>query len=331
MPQYGAYTQETAEALARDITSAGGVLIRDRYYLNPAVGNDNNSGEDPRAGFQTLAKAYDKLEDGRNDAVILVGNGQASGSARLDAAFTWAKSAAHLIGAAAPTRTFGRARIATQSGATAFANFITNTGDGNVFSNISLWHGFGTGTAAQICWTDTGERNYYENVFFGGMGDQASADDAGSRCLKIGSGGNGEHTFVDCAFGTNTVTRGAANACIEFAGATPRNFFRRPVFLIQADAASPLALIGSGAGCMDREQVMESPIFLNGVFSGSTTLTAVGTFPASPGGGIILKNPTRIGFTDWGSDANSLAAIYVDGAATGATDDIGRGAVAIAT
>lgn len=82
---------------------------------------------------------------------------------------------------------------------------------------------------------------------------------------------------------------------------------------------------------MDREQLMLEPVFLNGVFSGSTTLAAVATFPASPGGGVILKNPSRIGITDWGTDSNSLLAVWADGPATGATDDIGRAAVTIAT
>ena len=59
---------------------------------------------------------------------------------------------------------------------------------------------------------DSGGRNFYSNVNFGGMGDAASAADAGSRSIKITSG---ENTFDNCSFGLDTVARSAANANIE--------------------------------------------------------------------------------------------------------------------
>ena len=253
------------QATLRQFTNRGGMdLIGSGYFprgrqffLDGANGNDDLGGDRPDRAKLTLAAGHALMESGRNDVLYVIGNGQASGSIRLTEGFTWTKSAAHLIGITAPTRVNSRARFAPASGNAAFANFITNTGDGNIFANFSMFHGFGTGGANQICWTDNGERNYYESVWFGGMGDQVSADSAGSRSLKIGSGGNGEHTFVNCTIGLDTVTRGAANASIEFAGATPRNTFIECILPLQCDASSPLGIIGTGAGFMDRWALFE--------------------------------------------------------------------------
>lgn len=326
-------------ATLREFTEQGGMDIvggspyfpgGNRYFVDSS-GSDSNRGDTITQPLLTPAEAHDRCTSGQNDAVYLVGNGQASGSARLTETLAWTKSATHLIGITAPTRVNGRARIAPASGATAFANMITNSGDGNIFSNISIFQGFGTGTANSICWTDTGERNYYNNVWFGGMGDQTSADSAGSRSLKIGSGGNGEHTFVNCTIGLDTVTRGAANASIEFAGATPRNSFFNCILPFQTDSAAVLGIISTGAGGMDRWQLFDRCMFMNNVGSGTTTMSALATIPASPGGFILIKDCTRVDITDLGTNANSLAAIYVDGAPLPVGDDAGKAVVAIAT
>jgi hypothetical protein len=289
-----------------------------KYFVDGLNGSDSLPGDRPDRPMLTLAAAFARCVAGQNDVIYIIGNGQASGSIRLSANFAWNKNATHLIGITAPTRVSQRARIAPTSGATAFANMFTVSG-------------FGTGTSNQICWTDTGERNYYNNVAFQGMGDQTSADSAGSRSLKIGSGGNGEHTFVNCTIGLDTITRGAANASIEFAGATPRNSFFNCILPFQTDASSPLGIIGTGAGCMDRWQLFKDCMFMNNVGSGTTTMAALATIPASPGGFILIKDCTRVDITDLGTNANSLAAIYVDGAPLPVGDDAGKAVVAIAT
>ncbi|TFH46936.1 MAG: hypothetical protein E4H01_09135 [Lysobacterales bacterium] len=283
----------------------------------------------------TLYQAHAKMTSGNNDVCVLIGNGAAGGSARLSAALAtsidstatvgtllWTKNACHLIGTGAPTMVGQRARIAPPSGTytvTTFgaAAFITVSGAGCIFSNISVFNGFSTGGAAQIAWTDTGQRNYYENMNIYGMADTTSAADAGSRSLKIGSGGNGEHTFVNCVIGGDTVTRGAANASLEFAGATPRNTFKGCVFPMSASAATPLFGIGTGAGCVDRYQLFDNCIFINAMDSGATALTGAFTLPASAGGSLVMKNCSLVGdgSANWGTDATTLAQMYVDGAA----------------
>lgn len=320
---------------------AGNVFTGNTWFVNPATGSDGNRGDTLSAPFATLYKAHSVMTSGNNDVCYLVGNGAASGSARLSLAnaqavdssatagtLNWTKSACHLIGICAPTAIAQRARIAPPSGTytvTTFgsANFVVVTGSGCVFANISIFNGFSTGGAAQICWTDNGSRNYYSNVNFGGMGDAGSAGDAGSRSLKIGSGGSGENTFDNCVIGLDTVTRTAANASLELAGGTPRNIFRNCVFPFMTSAATPLGIIGTGNACVDRFNLFERCAFINNIKSTSTVMTVLTSFTtASPGGLLLHKDSTLVGITDFG-DTNGLANTYVDGGTvTAATSGI---------
>lgn len=305
------------------IGGVGGIPFTGNYFfVNPSIGADGNPGT-PELPLATLSGALSRCTAGNNDVVILIGDGGTANTARLSSNLAWNKRATHLIGITAPTGVAQRARIAPTAATTAFANMITVSVSGCYFANFSVFHGFDTGTTSQICWTDTGGRNYYENVQFGGMGDAASAQSTGSRSLKIGSGGTGENTFVRCTIGLDTVTRTVANASLEFAGATPRNRFIECVFPFQTSAATPLGIIGTGAACMDRWQLFERCSFVNNVQSTSTTLDALATLPASAGGLLLMKNCTMVGVTEFGTDATSRGQIYVDGAApTAATSGI---------
>lgn len=301
------------------------------FFVDPANGSDGNRGDSVGKAFATLYKAHSVMTSGNNDVCYLIGNGAASGSARLSTALAasvdstvtagtlnWTKSACHLIGVCAPTSIAQRARIAPPSGTytvTTFgsANFIVVSGSGCMFANISVFNGFSTGGAAQIAWTDTGSRNYYENVNIFGMGDAGSAADAGSRSLKIGAAGSGENTFVNCVIGGDTVARSAANASLELAGGTPRNRFINCVFPFQTSAATPLGILGTGNACVDRFNEFRDCSFINNIKSTSTVMTVLASFTtASPGGLLLHKNSTLVGITDFG-DTNGLANSYVDG------------------
>lgn len=312
------------------------------FFVNPATGSDGNPGSSSEP-LATLYRAHYLCRDGKNDVVVLVGNGQASGSARLslanaltvDSAATagtlnWTKNATHLIGMCAPTRVAQRARIAPPSGTYTQAtfgsgNFVVVTGSGCIFANLSVFNGFSTGGLNQIAWTDNGSRNYYENVNIYGAADAASAADTGSRSLKIGSGGSGEHTFVRCMIGGDTVSRSVANASLEFAGATPRNTFVDCVFPVRATNAAVLSILGTGAGCIDRWQDFEQCRFINAMGSGATAQTVIASMTnAAPGGLLLMNRCTLIGDanTNWG-DTNALAVMYVDGGSpTAATNGI---------
>jgi len=303
------------------------------WFVDPANGSDGNTGKSPSKAFKTLYKAHASAVAGRNDVVYLIGDGAATGTARLSLALAqsvdstatsgtlnWTKNATHLIGICAPSSTGQRARIAPPSGTYTQATFgsgnlVVVTANGCMFQNVSLFHGFSTGGTNQICWTDNGSRNAYVNVNFGGMGDDASAQNTGSRSLKIGSGGSGENFFYQCTVGLDTVTRTVANASLEFAGATPRNRFVECVFPFQTSAAGVLGIIGTGNGCMDRYQLFERCSFINNTSSTSTPMTVLTTLStASPGGLILHKDSTLVGIGEFGG-TNGLANSYVDGGA----------------
>lgn len=299
------------------------------YFVDPANGSDGNTGLTPQSAFDTLGAAHSACTAGKNDTVVLIGDGGTTGTARLSAGLTWSKNATHLIGVSAPTGLFQRSRIAPTAAVAAFANLVTVTGSGCIFKNVSAFHGFDTGGASQVCWRDTGSRNYYENMHFCGMGDQASADDAGSRSLLLEGA---ESTFRECTIGTDTVTRGAANASVEFKTTScKRHTFIDCMFPFHLDAGTPLGIKVATAAHSDRWQRFVRCAFVNTTGSGSTTMTALATLAASIGGFIILDNCYRIGITDWGTDATSNGQLLVTGPAVGATDDVGRAAVAIAS
>lgn len=292
--------------------------IGKRFFCDPANGNDLQDGLSPATAVQTLAAAYALCTAGKNDIVYLIGDGATTATARVDAAFTWAKNATHLVGVCSPVLFSQRARIAPTPTATAFANFFTVSANGCVFQNIQWFHGFNTGTTLAIAVTVTGSRNYFKNCHIAGMGDAASAQNTGSRSLKIGSGGSGENVFEDCVIGIDTITRTVANASLELAGATPRNTFRRCYFPFMTSNAGVLGILGTGAGCIDRTNFFEDCMFVNAIKSTSTQMTVLASLTsASPGGLLYFKGCAMIGATKFG-DTNALANSYLDMAAPSA-------------
>ena len=140
----------------------------------------------------------------------------------------------------------------------------------------------------------------------------ASAADAGSRSIKIGSAGSGENYFEECTFGEDTTTRTTANATLEFSGGTVRNAFRRCFFVMKGGSSAPLHILGTGASCVDRVQFFDNCMFINAIASGGTTISTVGSFTsASPGGLVAIHESYTVGATKWG-DTNFLANCYID-------------------
>lgn len=310
------------------------------FFVNPATGSDGNTGKSPGKAFQTLYKAHAACTAGNNDVVYLIGNGASSGTARLSLALAqsvdptvtagtlvWSKNATHLIGITAPTMVGQRARIAPPTGVYTQAtfgsgNFISVTAAGCMFENFSTFGGFSTGGTNNINWTDSGGRNFYQNVNFGGIADAAAAADTGARTLKI-TGTTGENTLVGCEIGIDTVTRSVANASLEFAAGTPRNTFIECNFPFQTSNAGVLGIIGTGAACMDRWQKFARCTFINNIKSTSTQMSALAALSsASPGGLLFHKDSTLVGITEYG-DTNGLANTYIDaGTVTAATSGI---------
>lgn len=306
----------------------GGLPFTGNYYfVDPVDGADGNEGS-VELPLKTLYGALNKCVAGNNDVVVLIGNGAASGSARLSTALAqtitpgattgtlnWNKDATHLIGVCAPTAVGQRARIAPPTGvytATTFNSdaFINVTASGCYFANISVFCGFSTGSASMIAWTDSGNRNAYSNVNIYGAADTASATGTGSRSLKLNGGG--EHTFTNCVLGGDTVTRTVANATVELAGGTARNSFIDCVFPFQTSAATPLGVLVSAASGIDRWTLFNNCSVINNIASTSTQMDAFATLPASAGGLLLMQNTPMVGVTEYGSDATTRGQMYVN-------------------
>jgi hypothetical protein len=292
----GAFTNLTIAAINAALNQAGFGTTGNVFYLDPVNGNDANSGQNPTTSgaggsgpVATLAQGYALLRSGFNDVLVLIGNGAASGSARI-ATFTWSKSAAHLIGICAPSQVSQRARIAnaTTSGITLTANFFIVSGNGCLFSNLSWFHGAGagqTGIAADICLTVSGQRNAFVNCDIEGMGDSTGATDAGSRNLLLSGG---ENYFGHCNIGLDTVTRTNANSSVEVSAGAARNIFENCIFPIYSSDGLQFMLLTAGAAAMDRYTLFKGCLFINALGSGSTILAAIFKLAASTGGLVIL-------------------------------------------
>jgi hypothetical protein len=84
--------------------------------------------------------------------------------------------------------------------------------------------------------------------------------------------GGGEHTFINCTLGGDTVARSAANATVELAGGTARNSFVDCIFPFQTSAGTPLGVLASAASAIDRWTLFKGCSFINNVASTSTTI-----------------------------------------------------------
>jgi hypothetical protein len=316
----GAFTTQTIALINAALAQAGLGTTGNIYYCDPVNGLDTNNGQVPASSgvagvgpVATLAAGYALLRNGFNDVLVLIGNGQSTGSARITT-FTWAKNAAHLFGVCAPSAISQRARIAnpTTAGLVITANFFTVSGNGCLFSNLSWFQGAGagqTGIAAAICLTVSGQRNAFINCDIEGMGDATSATDAGSRNILLSGG---ENFFKHCNVGLDTVTRTNANASVEVTSGAARNIFEDCTFPIYSSDGLQYMLLAAAAAALDRFVLFKGCLFLNALGSGSTILAAIFHLAAAVGGLVILDiNCGWIG-TALG-DATTKAQVYTSG------------------
>jgi hypothetical protein len=278
-------------------------------FVDAVNGNDGNSGggDDP---MQTLTAAYAAARDGKNDTIVIVGDGSTAATQRLSSKLTWAKDATHLIGMTAPAVGAKRARISTATGATTNVNPLVDvTAQGCMFANFSLFQGVGQASTDEQLWQESGQRNWYGGVDFGGMGSVNGAARAGSWTLKLF--GASECTWDGCFFGTDTQDRSAANATISVrknatSTASTRNLFRDCFFAMRATAGTPVFIDINESGAIDRYLWFKNCAFNN---FGTSALTAVVTPHVSQGGYAVMDNCTVVGATDWTAADSSVVKI----------------------
>lgn len=283
------------------------------FWVDQTNGSDGNTGG-PQDPLKTLAAAHALCLAGNNDVVFL------TGTVSLTATLTWSKNNTHLIGLDSPIQTSPRARI-SQTGSAVFTPLVSVTAQGCIFQNIGTFHGFDD-ASAQVCWADSGGRNFYQRCNFLGMGNATAAAQAGGRSLVL-SGTTGENLFEECQIGLDTITRSAANASLELSGGSPRNTFKRCIFPAMTSSAAALFVLTAASAAIDRWQWFQECAFVNNIKSTSTQMTVGFSMAASAGGMMLIQRCTSVGATKWG-DAAALTQMYVDGAPpTAATSGLG--------
>ena len=112
IPNVGAYTGAIRDSLNQNLAMSGFGTIGQILYLDPANGYDASAQpNDQTLPYKTLSAAYTAANAGKNDVIALIPNGATSGTARVDAAFTWAKASTHLIGLGAPSMSLAPSQL----------------------------------------------------------------------------------------------------------------------------------------------------------------------------------------------------------------------------
>lgn len=210
----------------------------DHYFVDPANGNDDNTGKSITQAFKTLGQAQTAATANQNDVVYIIG-----GSSGLSESVTWAKDYVHLVGVASPVFN-SRARISAPSAAA--DNWFTVSAGGCIIANIRI----GAFVDVNVNCLVSGDRNYFWNVAFQGGGHATAGDDANMRSLKLTGS---ENKFEGCTIGLDTIARAnVASAELELSGGATRNTFSNCLFTKQADGVGNLFVKTVGTSAVDR-------------------------------------------------------------------------------
>jgi hypothetical protein len=302
----------------------GGVFSHEKnevYFVKPGSGNNQNQGRKPSDALATIAQAHTNLTADKNGvAYLLSEDNSASGTtSRISGStFTWSKDGTKLVGVASGSIIGSRARIGNTADTTDVSPLMEWSANNASMQNIHIF--YGEADAGDLgCFLVSGERNYFKNCHFAGIGN-ATQDAAGAYSLSVTGD---ENLFEDCVIGIDTIGRGsAANSELLFpaSGAATRNIFRRCIFLTYADAATHQFII-AGTGSLDRWALFQECVFINAVDAGATAMTEAIDAAASLGGGLYFQDCGLYGATEW--EAGDTGEILIVGASgTAATSGI---------
>jgi hypothetical protein len=194
------------------------------FLVDPVNGSDSNTGLSWLSPLKTVAAAYALTTDGNNDVVLMLGGATADAPA---AGIVWRNNYTHLIGLSGDLPGVGQRCRITNTAANDLAVLFTLSGSGCIVKNIQFFDGKDKAEAG-ACVLVSGSRNYFENVFFAGMGDAtagAPATVSTSYSLKVSGA---ENFFKNCTIGMDSVVRSDANA--ELIVSNVRNWFQKCLF-----------------------------------------------------------------------------------------------------
>jgi len=230
--------------------------IGDVYYLDPANGDDTNSGTAPGSAVASMETAEALLTANQNDILVYIAGAT---SLTLQTALVWDKSYTHLVGACAPTHAGQRARIFQLSTLTAASPLITISASGSMFKDFYVFQGVDDATSL-INVSVTGGRNYFENVHFAGGGHATMAINGGAS-LKLD--GAEENLFKKCTIGVDTVAAATGMVGILFDGEAHRNTFEKcHVSMLAGHTGAAWVEVVDATG-IDRYTIFDNCIFSN--------------------------------------------------------------------
>jgi hypothetical protein len=266
------------------------------YFVDPTSGLAAKNGLTPGSAKATFKDAYDLCTSGAGDGVVLMSAGTTAAgcTSYLSAVLDFSKHGVTVIGLSSGTKLYGRARIANLSTAVNLAYLIKVSGSNNRFVNVNMFNG-GSDAAALGCLWITGHRNRFENCHFVGAGHATPAAETGTYDLLLDGGQ--ENTFVECAFGTDTIIRAAASGNIRVDGGAWRNrFYDCEVISYSATAGKGHVLVVD-ATAFSGWMLFKGCSFLNWNENGVNLVDAalIGTKPNS--GQIAFNDCGFFGFT----------------------------------
>ena len=127
------------------------------YFVDGTNGSDANGGGSPQAAYKTLDFAFSQCFGGKNEIIFVLGGASSvnfsTGNSWSPGAggLLWNKNQTHLIGLAAPGSSGSRAHISNGASTNLFTPLITVSGNGCYFSNVELFNGGASATAAAVC------------------------------------------------------------------------------------------------------------------------------------------------------------------------------------
>ena len=273
-----------AELLKDSLVRHYGIIPTNVIFFDPVGGYTTGDGSEEKP-TKTWTSAYSKVSADQNDCIIWIGKTNSSKSEN-SATVTLSKNNVHVIGFTPPVLEGKRCRFTQLSTATAVSPMVNITASNCIIANIRFNQGVADATSL-INVQVTGERNWFKNCEFAGVGD-ATQSAAGACSLKIAGGA--ENLFEDCVIGLDTVGRDADATELLFDTAATRNTFKNCIFKSYITAAGfATVTVADGTG-IDRPQIFENCIFMTDSTNQAVTQTQVFSIPAIVQGKIVLKN-----------------------------------------
>ena len=274
----------------------GQPVVGNVFYVDATNGSDSSSGKTWADAFATLSAAHSAATTLNYDVIIVAPNG--TGGTAETATLDFSKSYVTVIGASAPTNISQRSRVLFTTAAT--SPQMTISGNGNRFVNIQL----ATFVDSNILVTLTGDRNYFGNVHFAGIGDATAGDDTAARCLYLNDGD--ENYFDGCMLGLDTIMRSAANYTVEMAGGVQRNTFNNCMFQMASDATTPRHILVTGTSGVDRWNRFNDCVWYNFTTNDSAQIAAAFDVSAQTATGhfLLTGDQQLIGIDNWESTAS---------------------------